>query len=850
MQQLETGSVDKMSGCQKFCRVGRAFRVLCVVVLLACFAFKGFSAPAFDTQNPVSFFTNVASRLVMDGLQLDLGRLQVYPTNQYTPAVQRLLQVTANIYQATTTNVFPVVFRPVFSSDEAGTTVYISGYQQVVSVSGIADAQLASPVEAASLVNSQTPFTNLAVNVYGIPWIIAAKKGLPNFNQFYTRNTFQITRKLQVTRSTASIGAIASGTGTNQMFIMSITNRLGFSFWNSYNEDYVPVSGNVTVHFGVLISMSMTNVLGGYPAFTGSLYNNPASYISFSTNFVFSSWPGSAWTNSITSSPEYQTAVPQSFVSGFWDFAFLSESQYVQGASQFVSPLGPWENLAGAAPPILPQFGLATTNLIQAYILDGTNVIDYVQMTGSSLRNLSEEIRDPYGLSSTLMWVTNGYNNSALPPTVGVVNQIYVSRYNPPGSLANSWKRSVEMPGAFNTPTLEAAYFNAFYTGGSVRGADGKFYPNTNLVLQAPYTPTRSAWELTLYQANDPLVHYLASALATHNRDTGLQKTDDLVNSKFSQSNPQLNYILDRYQPWGITRQLAQVAPNIDTNSFNSRFRDPLVWGSDYWNFPVGQNWNLNWIGHIHRGTPWQTIYLKDRNVLDESFDSMNVGTNTWQAWTGVSSPLDTQLTSPTTDWHLVSVLAALLNTNDLRLQFSVNNSDASAWASLMDGFNVLTNTTETPFSAIVPTFDALMISSNAPQAAVIASAIQALHPGQPFREIGEVLAVPQLSGVSPYLNWSDSDQTKYAINDEAYEKLPSQLLPLLRADSIGSLAASNGSNQIQFTGYDNHSYAIEVSSDLKLWSPISTNSPVNGVILLNLPIASTQQFYRSCLLQ
>ncbi|HKW28364.1 MAG TPA: hypothetical protein VJT54_03445, partial [Verrucomicrobiae bacterium] len=49
-----------------------------------------------DTACPLGFFTNVASRLLSARMNVDLTRIQIYPTNQYTPAVHRLLQVAAN----------------------------------------------------------------------------------------------------------------------------------------------------------------------------------------------------------------------------------------------------------------------------------------------------------------------------------------------------------------------------------------------------------------------------------------------------------------------------------------------------------------------------------------------------------------------------------------------------------------------------------------------------------------------------------------------------------------------------------------------------------------------------------
>ena len=54
----------------------------------------------------------------------------------YSPAVNRLLQLAANIYDATTTNYYPHVFRPLFSRDRIarysrmGTNLFVSGYER------------------------------------------------------------------------------------------------------------------------------------------------------------------------------------------------------------------------------------------------------------------------------------------------------------------------------------------------------------------------------------------------------------------------------------------------------------------------------------------------------------------------------------------------------------------------------------------------------------------------------------------------------------------------------------------------------------------------------------------------
>ena len=45
---------------------------------------------------------------------------------------------------------------------------------------------------------------------------------------------------------------------------------------------------------------------------------------------------------------------------------------------------------------VLPHFGLVTSNQFQLFMLDGNNVIDYVQFTGpNSFRDLNAELTSP-----------------------------------------------------------------------------------------------------------------------------------------------------------------------------------------------------------------------------------------------------------------------------------------------------------------------------------------------------------------------------------------------------------------------------------------------------------------------
>ncbi len=98
--------------------------------------------------------------------------------------------------------------------------------------------QLAQPIDAATLsaLSATTNINNLATNVYGVPWIIGAKKGFPNFNEFQMENVFQLTRKLQLTRPNTTVN-YSSNPGAytfSQQLTVSLTNMFGVECWNSY----------------------------------------------------------------------------------------------------------------------------------------------------------------------------------------------------------------------------------------------------------------------------------------------------------------------------------------------------------------------------------------------------------------------------------------------------------------------------------------------------------------------------------------------------------------------------------------------------------------------------------------
>ena len=846
-------------------RSWRSRIVIVAAILLTAGEVAG-AAPVLDPGDPVGFFTNVASRLLAAQLKVDLSQIQVYPTNRYTPAVHRLLQLSANVLEAASTNVYPTVFRPTFwvTNVDGGLRVCLSGYQQVVLDPSygnpLFDPQLALPMDAAAL--SPGARTN---NVYGVPWIIGARKGFPNFNEFSMESIVWITRRLEITRP--SVNALLSEYQTNQMYILSISNVLGVECWNSYYSNYTSVNP-IQIVARDSLSMTLTNEEAGGATMI------PRTASSFMANLVTLpqvggsyTWPGSApWSVQRYSIQPSQYSFDLPLLTNMF---VLTNEGYVYQFHGFV----PAENGSittnyvdpGIQP--LPEFRLQMTNRLQVVMLDGYHIVDYVQFAGpESCRNLNAEIADFDQSNPNLgVWNTNVFSPGSATPW-GVVNQIYYSQ-NP---QVFSFFLTPNDTGTWGVPPgftvgMEIALLNAFLSPNHVGiGTDpntGKTYftTNLNLFVQVPFSPVRITYEYISWQANDPLVHYLASDLNyTGYEMSGLQTGVHQLHSADATNNlaNNLGQLNDRYMPWA-GRPMAFAG--VDTNAFNLAFRDPLMRFTDDWNFPTNGGLTAGSLGRIHRGTPWQSIYLKAADVLGETQNGANIGTNTWMVWTGDFDVSDAAAMAPVADHRLAGQLAHLLGTNDFQSLFAVNNTDPNAWLVRLDGLIALSNnlpdTIILRLGSAIPAFDIYVVSSNSDQALVIANALQAARAGQTgqyFRHVGDVLTSVQLTEQSPFLDWNNIDQRKFGITDDAYEQIPSQLLPLLSMGSIGSIAPASGQWQVQFTGSDGQVYVTQVSSNLLDWVNVNTNSPIDEAFSFMVPETTGPgaRFYRSKLMR
>jgi hypothetical protein len=727
----------------------------------------------------------------------------------YTPAVHRLLQLAANLYDATTNGNYnlPHVYRPVLERVNNNGDIYIVGYVPVTFVSGVNDAQLSAPQDITQLsaVQPNAPILGKSgspINVYGVPWIIGAKKGLPGFNQLALINSAQITRKMQVSRP--SLGMPVNQ--TNQMYVISISNSVSVSFWNSYATNYYSRSGGpLTIFAADSLYINFTNQT--YYAPPAGLRNVNMAY--YQTIPSGNYWPGS---KSFAAGGSPATA---SFFQTNWLIEYFPDEIYYPRTGAVVpdSTTPVWDT-ADALLPLNYQgsLGLATTNYLQAFILDGNNVIDYVQLRGPiSYTNLDNALMDPFytGAQGPLMWSTN-LNTRGL--AYGMEHQIDVSEGITSAPTDNQWGNGFGSLDA--TEILEQTTdFKNYFT---------KDYPSS-IPRQAPYTPSRKLYSAYLLQANDPLVHYQASdlnaqvgALAVwagkaYGTNGFWYQSDDSKTQPLPVT--PIIPINGRYQPWRQSGQLTYI-PGIIQVTNNYAIKDSLAESSDNWDFPTNKYPTIGWIGRVHRGTPWQTVYLKDDDlikdyVVNPGNHTNYVGPYTWALWTGdiqrdyFGNYFDAVNSAPTQDRLLFDLFTARLNDNAVRGSLPVNagagllDSGLAAWSALFSGMVVLSN------SAPAVTVGSPVVYTNLlnnPAGVNVASSplwnivtnISAtrantnLFPFQSFAHAGDILATPALTAKSPFLNLGTAkipyQQTYDGISDELYEWLPQQMMGLVRA--------------------------------------------------------------------
>jgi hypothetical protein len=725
----------------------------------------------FDSINAVTFFTNVAQRIflaqsnefnVFPGTNTlpirSITEIPVYPTNLYSTAIHRILQEAANIFDATRTNIYPSVFRPIFGSGPMSGVNYIIGFTNDDRVSTLQ-----------SWLNS---------NTNGIPLVVGAKKWLPNFNEYTMRSDITVARKLQVVRNTPPRAGVFP-VGTNQMYVLGISNYFGLEAWNPYSFRY---PRPVTITVSNFTTMSLTNNFGFQANLTMTALNQ--------TNLAGRAWLGSAGLRLNVQNVSNSFLIPFST-----NQVFLSNAVYVFGNNTFA-------NISTNAfePDYtfrLPYWIYTISNRVSYLMSEQAGgydrIVDFVLLNDTQTVDLYRDLvaaanpyLNPAGGSAALANLWNTNRNAPNAPTEGIIDQAEISLGIIP--TANSEWRSFAQTQTVGENDKDAAIdaFRVFC--GLTQLTTNQVGTNLTLAMETPFNPAAKLSVLSTWQANDPLVHYHVQDLrmdASTNRQY-LKPTQSGTNV----SPASLGRLNDRYSPWGGKFNSSAELPD----TYDRKLKDPGVYSPDDWEFPTNKLASIGLLGRIHRGTPWQTIYFKA--------EAAPIGGTA--GWTNQSVDIaifpngrEFSRTHPSNDWRLADMFTTAIDERTSRGLMSINQTNLESWSALLSGVAVLSNNLSTAVIADPRSYESRFIEpwGGLPfvqsQFALIWSNIYwfqrtngwtAAHPSPvPLSSIGDILQVPELTTASPFLNLNDPEQVKWGIDDYAYERIPQQILSLLR---------------------------------------------------------------------
>ena len=279
---------------------------------------------------------------------------------------------------------------------------------------------------------------------------------------------------------------------------------------------------------------------------------------------------------------------------------------------------------------------------------------------------------------------------------------------------------------------------------------------------------------------------------------------------------------VNAYAPWGISANLGTGIPS-PALEVDMAYKDPLVTNSAAWSFPTPTNAfaSIGQLGRIHRGTPWQTVYLKSAIANIEADSQGHIADrHHWKWWSGSHG------THPTNDWALLDTFSTAITENASRGQIGVNQTNLPAWSAILSGVPVLRRLNSDGTNLVATVLDPAEGNGAAFVQKIVAGytingvfrhgiASGFVHTngwpgdqlftvtgtdGKPliipkarrslprFQSVGEICSVETLSVGSPLLENVEYDEsnpgrTFRPVSDEVVERIPQQILSLLKAE-------------------------------------------------------------------
>jgi hypothetical protein len=165
----------------------------------------------------------------------------------------------------------------------------------------------------------------------------------------------------------------------------------------------------------------------------------------------------------------------------------------------------------------------------------------------------------------------------------------------------------------------------------------------------------------------------------------------------------------------------------------------------------------------------------------------------------------DCAFTHPTNDWRVLDLFSTAFDANATRGRMSINQTNLAAWSAVLSGVIALTNGGNGVLSPwVIPPAGVYnpnpAVSNTWPAIVRIVNAINTVRSNtanptlpvfanQVFHRLGDLLSVPELTVASPFLSPTPvpipfNPNVNVPFSDAAMERIPQQILGLLKADS------------------------------------------------------------------
>ncbi len=698
----------------------------------------------------------------------------------YSPRIHQLLQIAANLYEAQQSNFvsaptypeIPHTYRPVFEAVNG--VIHIVRHDAApIATSDVLPMNVPPFVARYRwFVLGQNASPDDNTQFFDIPIIFGAMKGIPSLNEFTMQSIVQVSRRVRVSKSPATA---PTTTNFHQSFQIGVSNLFAAELINSATNFPNAANAYPRQLLMVVSNQAESHLYIDVPP-TGTPIKSATQAVMFASVRNPFTWKGS--------NPE-AGAFSLAVIPGGAQVT-LSNSVYYHNAG--LPQLVPYQNtnqIDMSDDLSYRRWELKLTNRVLYFLIDSTSnrlvdafssarMTNYFDITGKLQED--EPLQGNAGVSFARLWRTNLVSYHGTFMSEGVRNQVLIARGQGGTVDASIWADAEALLSkGIGSRSTETTGFDNWMNSINTPAADTAI-----LSKDTPFNPSRKFAKAVTWRANDPFVHYTLNDLFDGDKNTGIEEVS--LRSTGTPTRPPykidlgfentctLGKVNGNYEPW---------AKDLDAAYCVFADRDPGIFNSDNWDFPHQKYPNVGWIGRVHRGTPWQTIYLKPADVAHHATLGGPVTQNAWRKHTGAAYMVETY---PTNDWRMLDLFTTAIHPNLTRGRLSINQTNLAAWSAVFSG--VTTATAADDGTGLIKPGDRVIepsaIDLNVSNLVASINDQRRLMPNGQFHRLGEFLSSPAL--LTNYLGDPQALATPMSrVRDVDYERLAGQIAGLVK---------------------------------------------------------------------